>query len=85
MQNLHIAHRARRKGAKMKTLIGIQESALAEMAESRSSEKRAAKHRSAVLRSYRLAALDLGYTEAEITQQCYDLGDMFRLRRDADE
>lgn len=63
----------------MKTLIQLQDEAIRQMKQPRSSEKRAAKHRSAVLRAYREEAKKLGYTDEQVVLQSMDVRDMYLL------
>jgi hypothetical protein len=68
----------------MTTLIQLQDEAIRQMREPRSSEKRAAKHRAAVLRQYKAQAMKLGYTVDQAEWQVRDIRDMYILENAAE-
>lgn len=67
------------------TLIEIQEKAIAEMREPRSSGRRAVKSRYAAIGRYRERAHSMGYTDEQVAQQVRDVWDIYQLRVIAEE
>ena len=63
----------------MRTLIQLQDSTLARMAEPRTSKLRAERNRSRAIKRYGLAVLKLGYTQEQVEAQKRDLWDMWKL------
>jgi len=66
------------------SLITLQDEALAQMAEPRTSDRRQIKHICAVLKKYRNKVLALGFTEEQINAQVRDIRDMHKLQEAAE-